>query len=212
MVKKLIGKAAMINIKVSGITEVKQLTQLDGLGIDYAGFIFFKDSPLCITGKIKPGELKNDDLDIKTVGIFRNPEMIEVLDAIDNYSLDAVELSGEESPEMCENLSSAVEVIKTFQIVRGGIDIDELVATYDDACDYYQFEGKEQSFDWSLLKKSRIEKPFFLGSGIGPADINKIKSFSHPDFFGVDINEKFEKTSGVKDLVAVLQFKQGMKK
>ena len=202
----------MIHIKVSGITEVKQLNQLDGLDIDYAGFIFFKDSPLCITGKIKPEELKNDDLEIKTVGIFKNPEMIEVLDAIEYYSLDAVELSGDESPEMCEDLSSAVEVIKTFQITRDGIDMDELVGPYDDACDYYQFEGKEQSFDWSLLKKSRIEKPFFLGSGIGPGDIKKIKSFKHPDFFGIDINEHFEKSIGVKDLVSILQFKQGLKK
>ena len=103
--------------------------------------------------------------------------------------------------------------VKTKKIKLGGGEkkIEELIADYDDACDYYQFEGKEQAFDWSLLKKSRIEKPFFLGSAIGPTDIKKIKSFSHPDFFGVDINEKFEKTSGVKDLVAVLQFKQGMK-
>jgi len=201
----------MINIKVSGITEVKQLNQLDGLGIDYAGFIFFKDSPLCITGKLKPEALKNADLEIKKVGIFNNPEMIEVLDAIDEYSLDVVELNGNESPEMCEDLSSAVEVIKTFQIAKGGISIDELVEPYDDACDYYQFEGKGRSFDWSLLKKGRIEKPFFLCGGIGPGDIKKIKSFSHPDFFGVDLNEKFEKTRGVKDMVAVLQFKYGFK-
>jgi phosphoribosylanthranilate isomerase len=202
----------MIHIKVSGITEVQQLIQLDGLGIDFAGFVFFKDSPLCITGKIKPSELKNTDVEIKKVGIFRNPAMIEVLDAIEDYSLDVVELNGSESPEMCEALSSAVEVIKTFQVAKGSINIDELVEPYDDACDYYLFEGKGKSFDWSLLKKSRIEKPFFLSGDIGPGDIKKIKSFKHPDFFGIDINEHFEKSSGVKDMVSILQFKQGLKK
>jgi phosphoribosylanthranilate isomerase len=202
----------MINIKVSGITEIKQLTQLDGLGIDFAGFIFLKDSPLCITGKIRPEGLKNVDVEIKKVGVFRNPEMIEVLDAIEDYSLDVVELNGDESPEMCGDLSSAVEVIKTFQVAKDGINIDELVEPYDDACDYYLFEGKGKSFDWSLLKKSRIEKPFFLSGDIGPGDIKKIKSFKHPDFFGIDINEHFEKTSGVKDMVSILQFKQGLKK
>ena len=202
----------MINIKVSGITDIKQLNQLDGLGIDFAGFIFYKDSPLFIAGRIKPEELKNADVDIKKVGVFKNPEMIEVLDAIDDYGLDAVELHGNESPEMCEDLSSAVEVIKAFQIAKGGTNIDELVEPYDDVCDYYLFEGGGGSFDWSLLKKSRIEKPFFLSGGISPADNKKVKSFSHPDFFGVDINEKFEKTSGVKDMVSILQFKQGLKK
>ncbi len=202
----------MINIKVSGITEVKQLNQLDGLGIDFAGLVFFKDSPLCITGKIKPADLKNADVDIKKVGIFRNPEMIEVLDAIEDYSLDVVELNGSESPEMCEDLSSAVEVIKTFQVAKDSVNIDEVVEPYDDACDYYLFEGKGKSFDWSLLKKCRIEKPFFLSGDIGPGDIKKIKSFKHPDFFGIDINEHFEKSSGVKDMVSILQFKQGLKK
>jgi len=201
----------MVNIKVSGITDVKQLKQLDGLGIDYAGLIFSKDSPACITGKLKPEDLKNVDLDIKKVGVFTNAEIIEVLDAIDDYGLDAVELHGNETPKMCEDLSSAVEVIKVFKIAKDTVDIDELIEPFDDACDYYLFEGKGRSFDWSVFKKSRIEKPFFL-SGIGPGDIKKIKAFNHPDFFGIDINEQFDKESGVKDMVSILQFKQGLKK
>jgi len=200
----------MINIKVSGITDIKQLNQLDGLGIDYAGFSFDKSSPHYIEGKIKHRDLKNTDLDIKKVGVFTNPEMIEVLDAIDNYALDVVELRGNESTEMCEDLGSEVEVIKAFQI-KAGDDIDELVEQYDDVCDFYLFEVPDQSFDWKQLNKSRIEKPFFLSGGIGMGDIQKIKSFRHPDFFGIDINEQFEKSSGVKDMVAVLQFKQGLK-
>src|SRR6185295_9468642 len=201
----------MVNIKVSGITDVKQLKQLDGLGIDYAGLIFSKNSPACITGKLKPEDLKNVDFDIKKVGVFTNAEIIEVLDAIDDYSLDAVELNGNETPKMYEDLSSAVEVIKVFKIAKDTVDIDELIEPFDDACDYYLFEGKGRSFDWSVFKKSRIEKPFFL-SGIGPADIKKIKAFNHPDFFGIDINEQFDKESGVKDMVSILQFKQGLKK
>lgn len=202
----------MINIKVNGVTDLKQLTQLDGLGIDLAGFIFLKESPLYIVEKIKPAELKKTDLDIKKVGVFKDPEMIEVLDAIDDYGLDAVELQGNETPEMCDDLSSAVEVIKTFKIEKSGVEIDELVEPFDEVCDYYLFDGGDKTFDWKWLKKSRIEKPFFLSGDIGPGDTQKIKSFQHPDFFGVDINEQFEKSSGVKDMVAILQFKQGLKK
>lgn len=202
----------MVNIKVSGITDLKQLTQLDGLMIDLAGFIFLKESPLYVVEKIKPAELKRTDLDIKKVGVFKDPEMIEVLDAIDDYGLDVVELQGNETPEMCDDLSSAVEVIKTFKITKSGIDIDELVEPFDAVCDYYLFDSGSQSFDWKWLKKSRIEKPFFLCGAIGPGDTQKIKSFQHPDFFGVDINAQFEKSSGVKDMVAILQFKQGLKK
>ena len=211
-----------MNIKVCGITSVKQIKQLDGLNIDYAGLIFHQDSPRYVGEKINAQELKKADFDIKTVGVFVNPEMIDVLDAIDAYGLDVVQLHGEESPEMCEDLSSEVEVIKAFRIGNEkDIDIDELVAPYDAVCDFYLFDtavtggeagGTGQQFDWSLLNKARIEKPFFLSGGIGPGDATKIKAFRHSDFYGIDLNSKFEKEPGVKDMALVLQFLQALKK
>jgi len=72
-----------MNIKVCGITSLKQLKQLDGLDIDYAGFIFYKDSPRYLGDKIAKKDLKHADFDIKKVGVFVDPEMIDVLDAID---------------------------------------------------------------------------------------------------------------------------------
>jgi phosphoribosylanthranilate isomerase len=96
-----------------------------------------------------------------------------------------------------------------------------LVAPYDAVCDYYLFDtgglkesfgGTGQQFDWSILTKAKIEKPFFLSGGIGPEDAQKVKGFVHPDFFGVDINSRFEKEPGVKDMAKVLQFRQGLKK
>jgi phosphoribosylanthranilate isomerase len=145
--------------------------------------------------------------------------MIEVLDAIDEYGLDAVQLHGDESPEMCDDLSSEVEVIKVFSIKDGDTDIDAMIADYDAVCDYYLFDkatdyrigGTGLQFDWSILTKAKIEKPFFLSGGISVEDAAKIKGFSHPDFFGVDINSRFEKSPGVKDMGMVLGFKQGVK-
>ena len=208
-----------MNIKVCGITEMKQLQQLDGLDIDFAGLIFYKESPRYIGDKIPKKELKKADLDIKKVGVFVNPEMIDVLDAIDEYGLEVVQLHGDESPEMCEDLSSEVEVIKAFR-VTGNEDIDKLVASYDAVCDYYLFDtgglkesfgGTGQQFDWNILSKAKIEKPFFLSGGIGVEDAAKVKAFKHPDLFGVDINSKFETSPGVKDMSKVLQFKMAMK-
>jgi phosphoribosylanthranilate isomerase len=213
-------KPNYMNIKVCGITEMKQLQQLDGLDIDFAGLIFYKESPRYIGEKISKKELKSADFDLKKVGVFVNPEMIDVLDAIDDYGLDAVQLHGDESPEMCEDLSSEVEVIKAFR-VSDGVDIDKLVAPYDAVCDYYLFDtgglkesfgGTGKQFDWTILTKAKIEKPFFLSGGIGPDDAPKVKAFKHPDFFGVDINSLFEKEPGVKDMSKVLHFRQAMKK
>lgn len=210
-----------MNIKVCGITQLKQLQQLDGLNIDFAGFIFHKDSPRYAEGKITKEELQSTDFDIKKVGVFVDAEMIDILDAIDNYGLDVVQLHGNETPEMCQDLSEEVEVIKAFSIGDGKVDIDELVADYDDVCDYYLFDtaskdgtkgGTGKKFDWKVISKAKIEKPFFLSGGISIDDAETIKKIKHPDFYGIDINSRFEKEPGVKDMAMVLQFMQALKK
>lgn len=210
-----------MNIKVCGITQLKQLQQLEAMNIDFAGLIFYKESPRYMGDKLNKKEIKSADFDLKKVGVFVNPEMIDVLDAIDEYGLDAVQLHGNESPEMCEDLSSEVEVIKAFRIKPGNdINIDRLVEPYDAVCDYYLFDtgglkesfgGTGQQFDWNILNKAKIEKPFFLSGGIGTDDATRVKAFRHPDLFAVDINSRFEKEPGVKDMAMVLQFKLGLK-
>ena len=210
-----------MNIKVCGITQFKQLQQLEALNIDFAGLIFYKDSPRYMGDKITGKQIKDADFDIKKVGVFVDPGYSELLDAIDNYGLDIVQLHGNETPEMCEELSGEVEVIKAFRIAGDeSIDIDEMVADYDEVCDYYLFDtaglkesfgGTGQQFDWSILKKAKIEKPFFLSGGIGPDDAAKVKAFKHPDFFAVDVNSKFELSPGLKDMAAILKFLQAFK-
>lgn len=210
-----------MNIKVCGITQFKQLQQLDALNIDYAGLIFYKDSPRYMGDKITGKQIKDADFDIKKVGVFVDPGYSELLDAIDEYGLDIVQLHGNETPEMCEELSGEVEVIKAFRIAGNeSIDIDEMVADYDEVCDYYLFDtaglkesfgGTGQQFDWGVLKKAKIEKPFFLSGGIGPDDAGKVKAFTHPDFFAVDVNSKFELSPGLKDMASILKFLQAFK-
>ncbi len=208
-----------MNIKVCGITQLKQLQQLDGLNIEFAGLIFVKDSPRYVGDTLDKEAVKNADFDLKKVGVFKNPEMIDVLDAIDEYGLDVVQLHGDESPEMCEDLSGEVEVIKAFSIDADTKDIDALVADYDAVCDYYLFDtkadgetgGTGKQFDWKVLSKAKIEKPFFLSGGIGLDDTDKVKRFKHPDYYGVDINSKFEKEPGIKDMGKLLLFKNNLK-
>lgn len=209
-----------MNIKVCGITQLKQLQQLDGLNIDFAGFIFYKDSPRYVVGKISKEELQDTDFDLKKVGVFVNADYDEIIEMVGEYDLDVVQLHGDETPELCEQLSEEVEVIKAFAVGYNTASIDEMVAPYDAVCDYYLFDtaskeglagGTGEKFDWKLISKSKIEKPFFLSGGISVEDIAAIKSFKHPDYYGIDVNSRFEKSPGVKDMALLLQLKQGMK-
>lgn len=209
-----------MNIKVCGITTLKQLQQLDGLDVDFAGLIFYKQSPRYVGNKITKEELAGADLDIKKVGVFVNEEFDEIMEIVEDYELDIVQLHGDESPHLCEKISAEIEVIKAFRVDdKSEKSIDYMIAEYDESCDYYLFDaahkelfgGSGEKFDWKKIAESKIEKPFFLSGGISPKDAALVKKFRHPDFYGVDINSQFEKEPGVKDMALVLQFIHGLK-
>ncbi len=210
-----------MNIKVCGITQFKQLQQLDALNIDYAGFIFYKESPRYVVGKISMDDMQAADFDIKRVGVFVNSNYAEILQTVKNYHLNVVQLHGDESPTLCARIASNdIEVIKAFRISNNVSNIDDLLTEYDEACDYFLFDtstkdgkigGTGEQFDWNILKEAKIEKPFFLSGGIGLDDIPKLKNFQHIDFYGIDVNSKFEKEPGVKDMSLVLQMIKNLK-
>jgi phosphoribosylanthranilate isomerase len=210
-----------MNIKICGITQLKQLQQLDALEIDFAGLNFYKGSPRFIGDKISKEEIKEADFDIKKVGVFVDAGYDQIMKAVDDYNLDIVQLHGNEDPELCNDLSEDIEVIKAFRIdPTVDTDIDKMVEQYDEVCDYYLFDtggqkeplgGTGKQFDWNILLKAKIEKPFFLGGGISPDDVSKIKAFDHPDFFAIDLNSKFETAPGMKDIVKLLKFVKELK-
>ena len=201
-----------MKIKVCGITQLEQLQQLQELGVDYAGMIFFEGS------KRYAGEALKDDreairsLAIKRVGVFVNTELEVIQQAIADYGLSAVQLHGDETDEFCLELMDKVKVIKVFRI-GGEVAIDALTEPFLNVCHYFLFDtdtssygGSGKQFDWSVLQEASIGKPFFLSGGIGPADVEKVKIFQHPFFYVVDVNSRFETEPGVKDMEKVKQF------
>lgn len=165
-----------MNIKVCGITQLKQLQQLDGLEIDFVGLNFYKGSPRYVGDKISKKEIQNADFDIKKVGVFVDADYDEVMKTIEDYSLDIVQLHGNEVPELCSMLAEEIEVIKAFRVSSNSGSIDEMVKDFDDVCDYYLFDAGGQTetlggtgvkFDWDVLLKAKIEKPFFSVAALG---------------------------------------------
>jgi phosphoribosylanthranilate isomerase len=199
-----------MNIKVCGITQLKQLQQLDALDIDFAGLVFDEQSPKYVGNKISPEDLGAADFDIKKVGVFTNADFDFITEQVEKYSLDIVQLDGEESSGFCEELSEDIEVIKTFRIKKGEQNIDKMIEEYDLACDYYLFDIADN--DYAFLAKSKIEKPFFISGNIRVEDASSLKTLTHPDLFAVNIDSRFEKEPGVKDMGLILQFREAIRK
>ena len=63
-------------------------------------------------------------------------------------------------------------------------------------------------FNWNHLNNYKLKTPFFLSGGIGPNDVIKIKGLGHPQFYGIDINSKFERSPGLKNVPLIEKFIQ----
>ena len=203
-----------MKIKVCGNTYLGQLKELNELGINYAGFIFYEQSPRYVLKKLEGKDVTDLKLSIEKVGIFVNASEDEIMKQIDNFGLDIVQLHGDETASFCNRISDYVKVIKAFRIADYDTNIDWLIKEYDEGCDYYLFDkgsaglfgGTGQKFNWNLLEKWVIGKPFFLSGVIGLNDADALKKFKHPFFYGVDVNSSFETEPGIKNIELIKEF------
>ena len=186
---------------------------------DYLGFIFYDKSARFFNNTIP----KLPD-SIKKVGVFVDEELETVLEKIKEFNLKAVQLHGNESPEYCSQLKekchtersrSAIEVIKVFSI-KNEFNFDVL-QSYESVCDYYLFDtkgklpgGNGYAFNWDVLNNYPSTKPYFLSGGIGLNNIEKIKDFKKSPAskycYAIDLNSKFEKEPGLKNIVELEKF------
>ncbi len=203
-------------MKVCGITDLAQVDELVQLGVRYAGFIFYEQSPRTVIGKITAADLAEYRQLIRKVGVFVNEEVGKVLGTVEDYGLNLVQLHGEESPRYCRELSCEVQVVKAFRL-QGDENISVMLRPYMDWVDMFLFDtktslygGSGKKFDWKVLADISAEKPFFLSGGIGPGDETMILNFlnQHPDFQRVqlDLNSRFETAPGVKDISKLKTF------
>jgi phosphoribosylanthranilate isomerase len=209
-----------MRIKVCGMTKLDQVRQLDEMGIEFAGFIFYQKSPRYVKKfNLSAIDLKREKLQINRVGVFVNETAEEVLRMVDLWRLHMVQLHGDESPKFCEHISNHVTTIKAFRIGPGE-NVEWKLYPYQDAVDMYLFDtvgvnygGSGNQFDWSLLSSARIAKPYFLSGGIGPEDADAVRAFAagQKNFFSADVNSKFEIAPGVKDMEKVRKFREEMK-
>lgn len=210
-----------MRIKVCGNTQLSQVYELDEMGVEFAGFIFYHKSPRYVVGRIGEEALKKAKLKINKVGVFVNAEYDEVMNYVEQYGLYMAQLHGDESPRLCERISEQVPTIKVFRIKEGD-NIDWKIREYRNVSDLFLFDtdwfsygGSGKKFDWNILDEARINKPFLLSGGIGIEDAGALQSFAAgkhgENLFAVDVNSKLESSPGVKDMEKVRKFVEALR-
>ena len=189
--------------------DAENIREVEQLSIDGMGFIFWPKSSRYVSER--PAYLPTK---CKRVGVFVDASIEEIMQKVQDYALDAIQLHGHESPDYIHTLrvdGGFAAVIKAFNIATAA-DL-EATKPYEGLADYFLFDTKGKSvggngekFDWSVLEAYTGDTPFLLSGGIGPDDAERVIAFHHSKCFGIDLNSKFEVAPALKDINKLREF------
>jgi phosphoribosylanthranilate isomerase len=202
----------LISVKVCGLNNPLNVKAISESGADFIGFVFFRYSKRYVGETPDKTLFSNVSEGIKRTGVFVDEQPSKVLELAEYAGLDVIQLHGNESVNYCKSLKAyGLMIIKTFGV---GKDFDPRITDhYSEVCDYFLFDtkyekhgGSGNKFDWGILGNYRFKKPFFLSGGIGPEDTNIKESVLNSQLFAIDINSRFEISTGIKDCESVKNF------
>ena len=202
-------------VKMCGISKVETIPAVVEAKPDYMGLVFAPskrqvtvDQAKTLVEELHRGyaqkygsDTEHDKNDtIKTVGVFVNETVENLVTIANEANLDAVQLHGDEDEAFIQSLKERtnVEVWKAVQI-RSAADVEKWI---DSSADMLLFDayhkdergGTGEVFDWSSL--DAFERPFMLAGGIDSTNVARAIRTVRP--YGIDISSGIE-TNGVKD-------------
>ncbi len=202
-------------VKMCGISKVETIPAVVEAKPDYMGLVFAPSKRQVTVDQAKTlveelhkqytkrynnGTEQSNNDEIKTVGVFVNETLDNLVTIATEVNLDAVQLHGDEDEAFIQSLKERtnVEVWKAVQI-RSAADAE---AWIDSSADMLLFDayhkdergGTGEVFDWSCLDE--FERPFMLAGGIDSTNVARAIRTVLP--YGIDISSGIE-TDGVKD-------------
>ena len=202
-------------VKMCGISKVETISAVVEAKPDYMGLVFASSKRQVTVDQAKTlveelhkqyatrynsGAEQSTNDEIKTVGVFVNETLDNLITIAKEVNLDAVQLHGDEDEAFIKALKEKtdVEVWKAVQI-RSSTDAE---AWIDSSADMLLFDayhkdergGTGEVFDWSCLDE--FERPFMLAGGIDSTNVARAIRTVRP--YGIDISSGIE-TDGVKD-------------
>ncbi len=207
-----------IKLKICGMKFPENIQEIVHLQPDFLGFIFYENSVRNYT----ENKIVSIPKSIKKVGVFVNERLEKIIKTIRKYDLDIVQLHGNESKSYCLELETQLKQNQLYTKIIKSFSVDDyfvfqMLNDYQ-TVDYFLFDtkgklpgGNGTKFNWKILEKYHLEKPYFLSGGIGLDDISAIQEFlktpASKYCFALDVNSQFEIEAGLKNKEKLQQFK-----
>lgn len=198
-------------VKVCGMRDSENIRAIEQTKADLMGFIFHPKSPRFVASLPEYMPKKQ-----KRVGVFVNASLEQILAKAQKFSLEYIQLHGDEPPAFCNELKNrGLKVIRAQRIANA----DDIIRAesynmadlmiFDTKTELYGGSGKK--FNWQLLENYKGCVPFLLSGGIRSDTFEEIKAFFHPQFAGIDLNSGFEISPALKDVGKLNNFIEKIK-
>ena len=204
----------MVQVKICGLTQLNDALVSADAGADLLGFIFYPPSKRAISvekaRQIVP-HLRRLINCPKLVGVFVNESAESMAAILDQCQLDYAQLSGDESPELLDQLGGrGYKGIRPKTLEEAEIAATQFAPTPDqflliDAYHPVLYGGTGETSDWEIARRLVATTPhLILAGGLTPNNVAQAVRQVRP--YAVDVASGVEATPGYKDHHAVRAF------
>jgi phosphoribosylanthranilate isomerase len=203
-----------VQVKICGLTRAEDADAVVAAGVEYAGLVFHPASPRHLRPEQARAIAERLRGRVRIVALFVNPSDAVLAVALAAVMPDYVQLHGGESPARVAELRAAFcrPMIKAMGI-SDETDFQAL-ASYEAVADMLLFDakpapgaipgGRGRAFDWRLLRRRTIKKPWLLAGGLDAENIGR--AISSSGAMAVDVSSGVEMVPGEKDHQAIRAF------
>lgn len=175
-------------LKICGLTREEDISMVNKIKPDFIGFVFAK-SKRQIDLKTAVFLKSKLDPDIKSVGVFVNESIDNIIKVVNSKSIDLVQLHGDENNCYISKLKNliSIPIIKAIKISENS----EKEKAYYEAADFLLIDsgcGSGKTFDWSIDLPT--SKPLFIAGGISYENVEK--AFEHFKPYAFDLSSSVE--------------------
>ena len=203
----------MIKVKICGVQTVEDAMKCVACGADAVGMLL-ADSPRRITVMQAADIVKRLPPFVTPVIVMMPSVAEEAIEAAGVIGPGAIQLQGDEPPEMLLEINKALPHIKLIKAVHvgGGGEMDKARA-YESTADAILLDtmspgrgGSGRPHDWALSGEivSDIKSPVVLAGGLSPSNVAEAIERVKP--FAVDVASGVEGNGRVKDIKLIEQF------
>jgi phosphoribosylanthranilate isomerase len=198
-----------VQIKICGVTNVKDATACAELGASMIGFNFYPKSSRYIEPTVARRIIEAISSGVCPVGIFVDASAEEIRNVADAAGVRCVQLHGGTSPDMCRELACEFRVIRAFstdpQFRPEEISLFGNCDVLVDADHPNLRGGTGLTCDWLAARTTRSFTRFLILSG-GLTRENVGQAIATVVPHAVDVCSGVESAPGVKDHQALEDF------